>query len=241
MQQLTILEIDCCDLQNVDALKALVNLNELELIGNEGIDITSIQYLNQLTGLYLGYCALKDVNALKTLMNLKELSLYANSGIDITSLQYLKQLVYLDIGDCGLFSLDTLRTLLNLQELYIQENEIIYIHPIEQLKRLSIVNAENNKIIDINKLQLHNLKQFNIDFQEVPTEGQLIYANKLRSINTPIISLKKLVYKHKKAKFRSVQTILENTCVKQIHNNYQKFVQLLSQLFKRLNECEECQ
>ncbi|CAL6088039.1 leucine-rich_repeat domain-containing protein [Hexamita inflata] len=86
-----------CKLQNVDVLKTLVNLTELNLSQNPNIDITPLQYLMMLTKLKLKQCELRSVEALIPLQKLKVLHLNQNLIVYARPLEKLKSLVELKI------------------------------------------------------------------------------------------------------------------------------------------------
>ncbi|CAL6005411.1 Conserved_hypothetical protein [Hexamita inflata] len=199
MTQLEVLTLNC-RLSNVDALKYLINLKQLCICSNINmesipiqhltqlvvlrlkcqkinIDITSLQYLHQLIILNLSSCGLIFVDSLKYLVNLKELYLSHNKNLDITPLQYIPQITKLDLSSCSLKSIEVLKVLVNLLDLSLQDNQIIYISPLEQLNQLHILNAEFNTIIDLQTLQNHpNFQQYQLSFQQQPSEKQIQYA-----------------------------------------------------------------
>ncbi|CAL6059290.1 leucine-rich_repeat domain-containing protein [Hexamita inflata] len=92
MLQLTNLKLDRCDLKNVDFLKPLVNLNQLDLSRNENINIHSLQFMKQLTKLNVYRCSLNDITYLKPLVNLEELHISHNNLVYIEPLKDLKQI-----------------------------------------------------------------------------------------------------------------------------------------------------
>ncbi|CAL5978839.1 leucine-rich_repeat domain-containing protein [Hexamita inflata] len=92
-----------CEIRSIEALKSLVNLEELSLscsqsidISNKGVDITSIQYLTKLTKLSLRQCNLVALDALRPLMKLEELYIYYNNVVYLQPLAELNQLSKLD-------------------------------------------------------------------------------------------------------------------------------------------------
>ncbi|CAL6041338.1 Leucine-rich_repeat domain superfamily [Hexamita inflata] len=73
MVGITKLVLYYCDLYSSEALTSLVNLEELCLDMNKGIDITSLQYLTLLTKLSLVSCDLVNIDVLRPLTQIREL------------------------------------------------------------------------------------------------------------------------------------------------------------------------
>ncbi|CAL6005813.1 leucine-rich_repeat domain-containing protein [Hexamita inflata] len=106
---LAILDLSKCQLSCINALKTLVNLEELNLsrdlsqyeveqIKNPIFDITPLQYLTQLEKLEIKQCGLQSVEALIPLQKLKVLDLNNNLIVYAKPLVQLKQLVDLEIS-----------------------------------------------------------------------------------------------------------------------------------------------
>ncbi|CAL6028515.1 Chain_A [Hexamita inflata] len=123
---LTIIKLSNCGIKNIDNIRQLVNLVELDLNTNQNIDVSPLSELKQLTNLDLGRCNIKNTYTIQKLENLDELLLYGNQDIDITPLQYLKKLKVLNLNACNLQNIDMLQTLVYLQKLYISDNQIMY-------------------------------------------------------------------------------------------------------------------
>ncbi|CAL6097592.1 leucine-rich_repeat domain-containing protein [Hexamita inflata] len=88
---LTKLNLWSCDLHCTEALRPLINLQDLCLNCNN-IDITNVQYLTNLTILQLASCNLVNVDTLRPLKKLKSLSIYNNKIVYLQPLIELKQL-----------------------------------------------------------------------------------------------------------------------------------------------------
>ncbi|CAL6074852.1 Hypothetical_protein [Hexamita inflata] len=73
-----------------------------------------------------------------------------------------------------------------------------------ELKQLSQLNAEFNKNIDTESIQLHpNFNNFDLDDQKQPTKEELQTANILRDINSPISSLKQICKESSRIKIKT--------------------------------------
>ncbi|CAL5974066.1 leucine-rich_repeat domain-containing protein [Hexamita inflata] len=79
-------------LKDINVLRSLLNIRELELQGNKQIDITPLQYLVKLTNLSLYVCQIYEISVLRPLVNLEFLILHDNNIINISPLESLKQL-----------------------------------------------------------------------------------------------------------------------------------------------------
>ncbi|CAL6080412.1 Conserved_hypothetical protein [Hexamita inflata] len=242
MTGLTKLSLIDCKLLSTEALRPLVHLEELCLNGND-IDITSLQYQTKLTILQLISCNLVNIDALRPLVNLKELKLDFNEQVNITTVHYQNNLTKLSLVFCNLVSLDALRPLKKLEELIIFDNKIVYLQPLMELKDLSLLDARNNKIIDLQAIQLHpNFNSFILDYQNQPTQEELEEANILRDINSPITFLKQLCQQlshiqNKNVFFRQKITQM----LQQSYNSHEQFVAQAAILFKKINMFDGCQ
>ncbi|CAL5993006.1 leucine-rich_repeat domain-containing protein [Hexamita inflata] len=193
------------------------------------INVNPLSQLNGLTILFLIHCEIHSTESLRTIINLQELYLQMNKGIDITALQYLTNLTTLSLESCNLLNLDSLRSLEKLEKLHIFDNKIIYLHPVLDLKQLSTLNAENNKLIDVSSIKRHqNFQSFLLDNQELPTDQELIVANILKNLNSPIISFRKIY--HLKSNFMTQNYILRN----KISEYMQKQFDVHSQMIARV-------
>ncbi|CAL6077361.1 Conserved_hypothetical protein [Hexamita inflata] len=172
--QITKLSLNYCELQNVDHLKILANLKELNIAYNKYVDITALKDMSQLLALDLSFCSLEQIDTLRSLVNLKELKLRCNQ-VDITPLQYLSELVRIDLNSCGLCYISVLQYLPNLEEVDIANNSIIYIQPLQELNSIVELDARFNKIVDFHTIQYHpNHNKYHLDFQEQPTNEEVL-------------------------------------------------------------------
>ncbi|CAL6072853.1 leucine-rich_repeat domain-containing protein [Hexamita inflata] len=169
-------------LENIIKFK---KLKHLSLNGYQNININSIMQIKEnITKLQFITCGIKYINVLQHFSNLRELNLSNNKYINITPLQCLKELIVLDLSFCGLDNIQILKYLVRLQELHIQNNSISHIQPLKELNMLFKLNAENNRIIDIQSLEMHpNFNLFYLGFQnshveKLETENIREYLNR---------------------------------------------------------------
>ncbi|CAL6072375.1 Conserved_hypothetical protein [Hexamita inflata] len=173
--QITKLSLNYCELQNLELLKILVNLKELNIAYNKYVDITALKDMSQLLALDLSFCSLESIDTLRSLVNLRDLKLRCNQ-VDITPLQYLSELVRIDLNSCGICYISVLQYLPNLEEVDIANNSIIYIQPLQELNCIVELDARFNKIVDIHTIQYHpNHNNYHLDFQTIPTSREMYF------------------------------------------------------------------
>lgn len=129
---------------DIDDLKYMVNLTELDLSGNAISDFSALSRLYSLTSLTMSYNKAEDISCLSGLLHLKTLYLSSNNISDLSPIAGLTELETLAIGnnpftslepvsgltdltllvmcDCQIDSLEPLYTLTNLIELRISDN-----------------------------------------------------------------------------------------------------------------------
>ncbi|CAL6003406.1 DUF2252_family protein [Hexamita inflata] len=86
MTGLIVLYLNDCNLRSAEALRPLINLTELYLWNNKGLDITSLQHLTNLKILELRQCNLVSVDALRPLTKLESLDIAENSIVYVQPL-----------------------------------------------------------------------------------------------------------------------------------------------------------
>ncbi|CAL6003496.1 DUF2252_family protein [Hexamita inflata] len=188
--------------------------------------------------LYLEDCDLRSTEALRSLINLTELYLQNNRGVDITSLQFLTNLKILQMRQCYMVSIDALRPLTKLESLDIAENSIVYVQPLIQMKQLDYFNVRYNKILDSNVMEQHqNYQSFELTDQQQPTQLELSAANILRSINSPIVSLKSMQKQARSVKSQNNTFRLKvSENLQKLFNNFSQFVARAGSLLQQMNQ-----
>ncbi|CAL5971404.1 Conserved_hypothetical protein [Hexamita inflata] len=100
----------------------MINLEELDLHGNYGMDFTPIQYLTKLKKLNISYCTVNNVIMLRTLDNLLELDLSYNQVVHIYPLQDLNSLTQLNISSNCIQDMSVIQNHLKFKQ-YITSNQ----------------------------------------------------------------------------------------------------------------------
>ncbi|CAL6028701.1 leucine-rich_repeat domain-containing protein [Hexamita inflata] len=216
--------------QNILVYEPFVNIRNLDISFNKGIDISQIYHLKDLISLKLNGNYLKDLSVLKTLTNLEELEIASNEGADITFLMCLTKLVKLDLSWNKLISIQVVSQLVNLKILNISYNNIIDISPLRtQILQLSELVIYNNKILvdQYMKQQICQRYYIRIGTQYMPTAAEINYSQIINTVQIQNIrliclmqqriSFKKLV----KSNNESVTTTKNRITNKLIYLTYQ--------------------
>ena len=185
---LTTLNLNLNQLNDISPLEALPNLTTLDLSFNQINDISPLEALSNLTTLYLSFNQINDISLLEALTNLTQLSLSGNQIRDISPLKALTNLTQLNldsnkIGDISPL-IDILKALPNLTLLNLDSNKIGDISPLKALPNLTQLSLSGNQIRDISPIStLKNLTVLNL------------YVNQICNIS-PLKDLKNLTTLH---------------------------------------------
>ncbi|CAL6025419.1 protein_phosphatase 1 regulatory subunit 7 [Hexamita inflata] len=218
-------------------------LKSVYLFSFKIVDVSPLSQMTGLTVLCLNDCDIRSTEALRPLINLTELFLDNNKKVDITIIQYLTKLQVLELQSCNLVSIDVLRPLTKLEVLTISTNSLVYIQPLVEMKQLDYLSASYNKILDSNVMEQHqNFNKFYFNEEIQPTKIELSVANILRSINSPIISLKSIQKQARSVKSQnnSFRLKVSENLQKQF-NNFSQFVARAGSLLQQMNQAVEWQ
>ncbi|CAL6054156.1 leucine-rich_repeat domain-containing protein [Hexamita inflata] len=154
LENLKIRDIDKYEnkISSLQNITQFPQLKQLEMVGYDNIDISSLQYLQNLEVLFIEQQSI-CLNVGKS-FKLKQLTI-SECKVDITPLQYFKQLTNLQITGCSICNIDALRRLTNLQELSLQRNKIVYLEPLQKLTMLTSLDLRFNRIKDFSPIQNH--------------------------------------------------------------------------------------
>jgi hypothetical protein len=122
-------------LHNINALKSLNGLIELDLENTNLTDISPLKELRKLKYLRLNNNQITDISALKELKELTSLYLSNNNLTDICSLRNLVKLEGLTLENNDLTDLRPLKKLKSLKFLWLKGNPMITREQIDELKR----------------------------------------------------------------------------------------------------------
>ncbi len=176
---------------SLEGLQYAVNLEALNLFGNDVSDLSPLQNLITLTVLNLSGNMITDISPLQNLTNLTELDLSNNGRLDreadtrqelsdISPLQSLTKLTSLNLGTNGrigntldgtISDISPLGNLTNLTFLELGGNDVSDISPLRNLTNLTELSLFNNELTDLGGLQdLTNLTELNIGTNELEND-----------------------------------------------------------------------
>ncbi|CAL6059282.1 Serine/threonine_protein [Hexamita inflata] len=128
------IKLESCSIKKLDVLAPLVNLEELILSNNYGINISALSTFQKLRTLIIYFCAIEDkqinifdsinLNPIKTLKKLQFLSLVGNNIQYITTLQSMTQLKELILSYNPVIDISPLRHMVTLESLYLDNCNI---------------------------------------------------------------------------------------------------------------------
>ena len=149
-------------------MAGLTNLTELDLFGNNILDLSALAGLTNLTWLDLVVNDISDLSPLSGLTNLTGLELEDNSITDISSLSGLTNLTELDLSNNSITDISSLSGLTNLTELFLFSNNISDLSALAGLTNLTWLDLGVNAISDLSPVRgLTNLTELNLWRNEI--------------------------------------------------------------------------
>ncbi|MEE8575695.1 MAG: hypothetical protein V3T31_00435, partial [candidate division Zixibacteria bacterium] len=137
------------NIADLTGLQVLVNLNRLELMGNQITDLTPLMPLSSLTILDLYNNLVTELTPLSSLGSLTYLRLGANQVSNVTPLSVLTSLNTLMISSGQIVNIGPLSTLVNLTYLRLDYNDIVDLSPIGLLPNLTQLHMFGNQITNL--------------------------------------------------------------------------------------------
>ncbi|CAL6059310.1 leucine-rich_repeat domain-containing protein [Hexamita inflata] len=177
------LDLECCDLFNVDCLKNLFNLYELNLSINYGINIHPIQYLKKLTKLNLEACALIDITYLKPLVNLEELIIPNNNIVYLEPLKDLKQIKVLSAELNQIFDAQVLSDHPNFSSYYLDYQNEPGEYYIADANKLRDINAQIPTLRQISKMNSRLKYKLDLQYRNINQCFQHIFSNQIQFVS----------------------------------------------------------
>lgn len=133
-------------INDLNPLKAFVNLRELDVFDAPLSDLSPIEELIHLKKLRISQVPATDFSPLANLDFMEDLDI-SNSGIeDLTALVGLKSLKYLKISGTDLSSLKGIELLTNLEELDVASTNLRSIKQLSELKKLTKLTCFNTRL-----------------------------------------------------------------------------------------------
>ncbi|CAL6059318.1 leucine-rich_repeat domain-containing protein [Hexamita inflata] len=162
-----VLDLGCCCLKNIEALKFQSQLRELQLQCNLNINIFNIQFLRQLITLNLDNCALIDITYLTSLTNLKHLQIAQNNIVYLEPLQDLNQIKSLDAHSNCIQNTTALKKHSNFNSYQIYDQNQPSKFDIIFANLLRDINIVNSLICKIGKSHYDLTKQIDLQCDQV--------------------------------------------------------------------------
>ncbi|MEN3269699.1 leucine-rich repeat domain-containing protein [Pseudonocardia sp.] len=134
-------------------LDHLPNLVDLDLSGNDVVDLSGLAQVPQLTTLTLTNNGVRDLTPLEGLATLQELGLSGNEVTDLAPLSGLTGLRFLGLSRNAVTGLAPLTPLAGLTELDVSDNHIADVTPLAALSRLDRLLLARNIVADPSVLQ----------------------------------------------------------------------------------------
>ncbi|EAH3957174.1 internalin, partial [Listeria monocytogenes] len=192
LNQLTLFQADLKGIQSIEGLQYINNLNNLSLVGNQIINISSLSGLTNLEFLNLSSNQISDISELSELSKLRKLTFYSNQISDVSSLSHLTNLDFLNLYNNQISDISSLSNLTNLTYLYLDHNQISDLSSLSSLTNLVSLNLRQNKISDNSALAgLINLKYLDLANNQISDISNLASLTKLTDLkltNQKIIS-----------------------------------------------------
>lgn len=171
-------------MDEIKGLQFMVQLKDLDLMGNRIGRIEGLDALMNLTQLNLGDNNIKKIGGLRHLAKLERLMLRGNRIAEIEGLEPLAQLTHLDLGDNHIREILGLGHLTKLAQLALHGNRIGKIEGLETLTTLTHLDLGNNRISKIEGLEnLPNLTHLNLQGNQLSSVQGLENLRNLRVLD----------------------------------------------------------
>ena len=192
-KNLTELELDNNQIEEIKPLAALTKLTFLGLGQNKISDITPLAQMNNLKDLQLNDNQIKDITSLQNLTELTDLSLARNQISSATPLAGLTKLTNLDMSTNQIGSLEPLKALTAMQDLDLEQNDISDITPLAALTKVTNLKLGGNHITQIDTLKnLTKLNSLLVEGNEISDISALQGLAELTELNAASNNIEKL-------------------------------------------------
>ena len=146
---LTDLNLEGNRISDITPLSGLKSLKVLRLSDNRVEDLHPLDGLSQLELLTLSTNFITDISPLSSLDHLQELYLADNRITDIGPLAHLGSLKTLHLDDNRISELPDMSAMVSLEYLFLAENRLSEVDPLSALRSLGELDLNNNSIKDI--------------------------------------------------------------------------------------------
>lgn len=134
-----------------------LNLNHCNLVNLEGM-----QFFRSLNKLDLSFNNLSDVSPLTKLPALHELYIYSNQigAKGLAQISSIKTLTTLDVSNNKVSDLTTIEEMKHLTDLDLNNNQIVDVTPLNRLTGLKVLDISRNNIADFSPIKKRHYKLF---------------------------------------------------------------------------------
>jgi Leucine-rich repeat (LRR) protein len=157
MKQLTSLEVNYRNIQDLTGLEFAVNLEDLSVEGNQIHDLTPLKGLIKLKSLSIGDNEVSDLRPISELTALTELTAWENELTNLSGLENLENLSILNFQNNKIKSIEQLDGLTSLSDINLNNNLIEDLTPLSHSTSIAYLQLSRNQIEDIDVLK--NLSQ----------------------------------------------------------------------------------
>jgi len=147
--ELVVADLSSQGITDLTGLEQFVNLREVNLAGNVGVDLSPLAGLSRLESLNLDNTGITSLADLEQFANLRELSLAANAVTDLSPLAGLARLEFLNLDDTGVDDLTPLAALTNLVAVTADGNAVSELPRLDGLQRLEYLSLADSDIRDL--------------------------------------------------------------------------------------------
>ena len=155
-------------IRSVAGLEHFTALSELQLSGNQIIDVSPLASLTKLHFLQLALNQVADVSPLAFLTKLEYLGLQDNRVVDVNPLASLPSLEWLELGGNEILDVSPLASLTSLERLHLESNQIADVSPLAPLINLGLLTLRHNEIVDVRPLApLSNLSKLYLAHNQI--------------------------------------------------------------------------
>ena len=186
MANLTSLQSRYNDIRQLTGLESAINLETLDLYGNQLSDISALASLTQLRTLTLGYNRqISDVSALASLTRLTTLNVSSNAVSDVSALASLTRLTTLDLGyNRQISDISALASLTQLTTLNVSSNAVSDISALAALTQLTRLYLSSNAVSDISALAaLTRLTDLYLNYNQLSDVSALALLTQLARLD----------------------------------------------------------
>jgi len=152
LQSVTLLTAENKGISDITGIEKCVNLEILNLPGNEIGDISSLNTLTKLKLLTISDNKITDISPLSRLTNVEILILAINRIVDIQPLSNLTNLETLWLMDNQITDIGALSHLTKLRKVGLDCNKIVDVKPLSNLPYLTVLGLQSNQVSDISPL-----------------------------------------------------------------------------------------